>query len=69
MSVGRLSSTHLLVLPVSNVIIPLSQSESTDIRNCILVSDGSENLPSKDLATLSVRILLDGLSVGISINE
>ena len=27
------------------------------------VGDGPENLPSKDLAALSVRILLDGLSV------
>ena len=53
MSVGSLSSTHLLVLCVSTDIISLSRFESTGISNGEVVSDGS----------LSVRILLDGISV------
>ena len=53
MSVGSLSSTHLLVHCVSTDIISLSRFESTGISNGEVVSDGS----------LSVRILLDGISV------
>ena len=49
--------THLVPISIS-----LSRFESTAIGNGVDVSDGSENLPSKDLTALSVRILLDGLS-------
>ena len=52
--------THLV--PLSTVTISLSRFESTAIGNDVDVSDGSEDLPSKYLA-LSVRLLLDGLSV------
>jgi hypothetical protein len=55
--------THLV--PVSTFTISLSRFESTAIGNGVDVSDGSENLPSKDLAALSVGILLDGLSFDI----
>jgi hypothetical protein len=55
--------THLVPrLPVSTTI-SLSRFESTAIGDGVNVNDGSEDLPSKDLAALSVRILLDGLSV------
>ena len=53
--------THLD--PVSTITISLSRFESTAIGNSVDVSDGSENLPSKDLAALSVPILLDDPSV------
>jgi hypothetical protein len=39
------------------------------IGNGVDVGDGSENLPSKDLAALSVLILLDGLSVDMPVVE
>ena len=61
MNVGSLLSIHLV--PVSIVTISLPQFESTAIGNGVDVSDGSENIPSKDLAALSVRSLLDGLLV------
>ena len=64
MSVGSLSSTHLV--PGSTVTISLSRFESIGtpaIGNGVDVSDGSENLPSKNLVALSVRILLDSLLV------
>ena len=63
MSVGSLLSAHLV--PVSTVFISLSWFESTAIGNGVDVRDGSENLASKDLAALSVRILLGGLSIDI----
>ena len=53
MNVKSLKVTHLV--PVS-----LSRFESTTVGNGVDVSDESENLFSKDL---TVRILLDGLSV------
>ena len=67
MNVEVYQVTHLV--PVSSVTISLSRFESIAIDNGVDVSDESVNLPSKELGTLSVRILLDGLSVGISINE
>ena len=54
-------ATHLA--PVSTVSISLSRFESTAIGNGVDGSDGSENLSSKDLAALFVRILIDGFSV------
>ena len=53
--------THLV--PVSTVATSLSRFEFTAIGNSVEVSDGSENLPSKDPAALSKRILLHDLSV------
>jgi hypothetical protein len=56
-------ATHLV--SVSTVSISLSRFKSTAIGKGIDMSDGSEDIPSRDLAGLSVRILLDGLSVDI----
>ena len=55
--------THLV--PLSTVTISLSRFKSTAIGNGleVSVSGRSENLSSKELATLSVRILLDDLSI------
>jgi hypothetical protein len=58
--------THLV--PLSTVTISLSRFESTAIGKGVDVSNGSENLPSKDLA-LSVRILSDGLSVDMMVKR
>ena len=58
--------THLVPeLPVSTTL-SLSRFESKAICNGVDVSDGSEDIPSKDLAAFSVRILLDGLSVDMA---
>ena len=56
MNVKSLKVTHLV--PVS-----LSRFESTTVGNGVEVGDESDDLRSKDLTALSVRILLDGLSV------
>ena len=48
--------------PVSTDTISLSRFESTAIGNSEDASDGSEALPSKYRAALSMRILLDDLS-------
>jgi hypothetical protein len=53
--------THLV--PLSTLIISLSRFESTAIGNGVDMRDGSESIPSEDLAVLSERILLDGLSI------
>ena len=45
------------------VSVSLSWFESTTVGNGVEVGDESDNLRSKDLTALSVRILLDGLSV------
>ena len=55
------------LVPVSTIPRSLSRFKSTAIGNGLDVSDGSEKLPSKDLAALSVRIFLDGLSVDMVI--
>ena len=51
-------ATHLV--PVSTMTISLSRFESTAIGIGVDVSDGSENLPSKELTALSV---LDDFSI------
>ena len=53
---------HLGPSSTPTIMISLSRFESTAIGNGD-VSDGPENLSSKGLAALSMRILLDGLSV------
>ena len=55
-------------LPVSTLTISLSRFKSTTIDG-VVVNDKSEGLLSKDLAALSVRILLDGLSVDMVIGK
>ena len=57
---GMSEVTHLA--PVSTDTISLSRFESTAIGNSEDASDGSEGLPSKYRAALSMRILLDDLS-------
>ena len=54
-------------LPVSTLTISLSRFESTAIGDGVDVNGKSEGLLSKDLVALSVRILLDGLSVDMMI--
>ena len=57
--------TH--VVPVSTPIVSLSRFKSKAIDDGVDVNDRSEGLLSKDLAALSLRILLDGLSVDMVI--
>jgi hypothetical protein len=67
MNVESYQVTHLV--PISTVNRSLSRFKSTAIGNGMDVSDGSENLPSWDLAGLSVRILLDGLLVDMMVKS
>ena len=59
---------HLGPSSTPTIMISLSRFESTAIGNGD-VSDGPENLSSKGLAALSMRILLDGLSVDMVMVE
>lgn len=67
LSTWQLGVAHLV--PVSTVTILLSRFESTAIGNGAVVSDRSENLPSKDLAVLSARFFLDDLSVEVMVKR
>jgi hypothetical protein len=53
--------THLV--PVSTLFISLSRFESTATGNGVDMRDGSERIPSKDLAGLCEGIFLDGPAI------